>query len=185
MRTVLKLILIAAILTAPLYIVGEAFDLSHLWRVLAINGGTALGAGLLLLLVNRGHVRLISEFTVWSLLALIAFLAATIGSVIGDVQGQDCRIHGDAVDVGPVIVGGDDRRNRCAVVVRIGNSAIGGDVGARRVDPARELRKAGVDPRIDHRDLDPAARGTGIVGADRFRRRRAVRRAIFRRVERG
>ena len=82
MRMVLKLILIAAIITAPLYIVGEAFDLSHLWRVLAINGGTALGAGLLLLLVNRGHVRLISEFTVWSLLALIAFLAATNGEPI-------------------------------------------------------------------------------------------------------
>ena len=82
LRAVLKLILVAAIVTAPLYVVGEAFDLSHLRRVLLINGGTALAASGLLFLVNRGHTRLISALVVWSLLGLISFLAATSGEPI-------------------------------------------------------------------------------------------------------
>jgi hypothetical protein len=77
--TVLKLILGAAIITAPLYVVGEAFDLSHAGRVLTINGGTAIGAVILLLLAQRGYGRLVSASTVWSLYGLVAWLAATNG----------------------------------------------------------------------------------------------------------
>jgi hypothetical protein len=82
LTTVLKLILGAAIITAPLYVVGEGFDVSHAGRVLLINGGTAIGAGILLLLVRRGHGRLVSALTVWGLYALVSWLAATNGEPI-------------------------------------------------------------------------------------------------------
>ena len=82
LTTVLKLILAAAIVTAPLYIVGETFDLSHAGRVLLINGGTAAAAVILLLLVQRGYGRLVSILTVSGLYALITWLAATSGEPI-------------------------------------------------------------------------------------------------------
>ena len=82
LTTVLKLILGAAIITAPLYIVGETFDLSHAGRVLLVNGGTAAAAVILLLLVQRGYGRLVSALTVWGLYALVTWLAATSGEPI-------------------------------------------------------------------------------------------------------
>ena len=82
LKIVLKIILVAAIVTAPLYVFGETFDLSHLRKVVMINGGTALAAIVLLLLVHRGHVRLVSALAVWGLLALISWLAATNGEPI-------------------------------------------------------------------------------------------------------
>ena len=82
LTTVLKLILGAAIITAPLYVVGETFDLSHAGRVLLINGGTAGAAVILLLLVQRGYGRLVSVLTVWGLYALVSWLAATNGEPI-------------------------------------------------------------------------------------------------------
>ena len=80
--TVLKLILGAAIITAPLYVVGETFDLSHAGRVLLVNGGTAGSAVILLLLVQRGYGRLVGALTVWGLYALVTWLAATSGEPI-------------------------------------------------------------------------------------------------------
>ena len=82
LRTILQLILVAAIVTAPLYLIGEAFDLSHLSRVLMINGGTAFGAVALLLLVKRGRARLVAQSAVWALYAMISWLAATNGEPI-------------------------------------------------------------------------------------------------------
>lgn len=82
LTTVLKLILAAAIITAPLYIVGESFDLSHAGRVLLINGGTAVAAVILLLLVQRGYGRLVSIGAVSGLYTLITWLAATNGEPI-------------------------------------------------------------------------------------------------------
>ena len=82
LKIVLKIVLVGAIVTAPLYVFGESFDLSHLWKVVMINGGTALAAMALLLLVHRGHVRLGSAMAVWGLLALISWLAATNGEPI-------------------------------------------------------------------------------------------------------
>ena len=82
LTTVLKLILGAAIVTAPLYIVGETFDLSHAGRVLLINGSTAAVAVILLLLVQRGYGRLVIVLTVWGLYALVTWLAATSGEPI-------------------------------------------------------------------------------------------------------
>jgi len=82
LTTVLKLILGAAIITAPLYVIGETFDLSHAGRVLLINGGTAIGAVILLLLLQRGYGRLVSVLTVWGLYGLVTWLAATNGEPI-------------------------------------------------------------------------------------------------------
>lgn len=78
----LKILLLAAIATAPLYLVGEGFDLSHVWRVLLTNGGTALAACVLLVLVHRGYIRAAASLAVWGLFVLIAFLAATNGEPI-------------------------------------------------------------------------------------------------------
>ena len=82
LKLVLKIILVGAIVTAPLYVFGETFDVSHLWKVVMINGGTALAAIALLLLVHHGHVRLVSALAVWGLLALVSWLAATNGEPI-------------------------------------------------------------------------------------------------------
>jgi hypothetical protein len=82
LRAVLRLILAAAIVTAPLYVVGETFDLSHARRVLMINGGTAVGALALLLLVRRGRAQLAAALSVLALFTLISWLAATNGESI-------------------------------------------------------------------------------------------------------
>ncbi len=78
----LKILLFAAIATAPLYLVGENFDLSHIWRVILTNGGTALAALVLLFLVRRGHIRIVAYVAVWGLFGLVASLAATNGESI-------------------------------------------------------------------------------------------------------
>ena len=82
LTTVLKLILAAAIITAPLYIVGESFDLSHAGRVLLINGSTAGTAIILIFLAQRGYARLVSALLVLAMYALITSLAATSGEPI-------------------------------------------------------------------------------------------------------
>ena len=79
---ILKLILVAAITTMPLYVFGEEFSLAHLWRVLAINGGTACGCLALLRLVKAGWVGLVSALLVWGLFGLNSILAATNGEPI-------------------------------------------------------------------------------------------------------
>ena len=82
LRVILKIILVAALVTMPLYIVGEEFTLSHLWRVLGINGGTALGTLALLQLARLGRTRIVSAVLVWGLFALISYLAATTGEPV-------------------------------------------------------------------------------------------------------
>lgn len=80
LQTSLTMLLLAALLTAPLYVVSEG--MAHLWRVLWINGGTAGVMGVLLLLVRRGYARLVSGLVVWGLLGLISGLAALNGEPI-------------------------------------------------------------------------------------------------------
>jgi hypothetical protein len=94
LRVILKIILVAALVTMPLYIVGEEFTLSHLWRVLAINGGTALSTMALLQLARLGRTRIVSAVLVWGLFALISYLAATTGE----------RVHVNVVNFVLVLV---------------------------------------------------------------------------------
>ena len=82
LRVILKIILVAALVTMPLYIVGEEFTLAHLWRVLAINGGTALGTLALLQLARLGRTRIVSAVLVWGLFAPISYLAAATGEPV-------------------------------------------------------------------------------------------------------
>ena len=82
LRVILEVILFAALLTIPLYIVGEEFTLTHLWRVLVINGGTAMGTLALLQLARLGRTRIVSAVLVWGLFALISYLAATTGETV-------------------------------------------------------------------------------------------------------
>jgi len=80
LTTILKIILAAAMITAPLYVLAEG--VTHLWRVLVVNGGTTVGMWVLLLLVQRGHVRLVSRLAVWGLLGLVSWLAWANGEPI-------------------------------------------------------------------------------------------------------
>ncbi len=79
---ILWLLLAAALITAPLFFVGESFSQTHLGRVLLSNGGTALGALGLLALLRRGKVELVSQLVTWGLFALISALSATNGEPI-------------------------------------------------------------------------------------------------------
>jgi hypothetical protein len=79
---ILWLLFVAALLTAPLFFVGESFSQTHLVRVLLSNGGTALGALGLLALLRRGRVELVAQLVSWGLFALISALSATNGEPI-------------------------------------------------------------------------------------------------------
>ena len=80
LQTSLALILLAALVTGPLYVVAEG--MAHLWRVLRINGSTAVVMGVFLLLVGHGYARLVSRMLVWGLLGLISVLSALNGESI-------------------------------------------------------------------------------------------------------
>ena len=79
---ILWLLFVAAIVTAPLFFVGESFTQTHLVRVIASNGGTALGALGLIALLRRGRVELVAQLVSWGLFALISVLSATNGEPI-------------------------------------------------------------------------------------------------------
>ncbi len=70
-----KLILVAAVVTAPIFLFGEGFEAKYLWRVAASNGlCAALCIGLLGLL-RQGRTRLAGSLLVYGLLALVGTLA--------------------------------------------------------------------------------------------------------------
>jgi hypothetical protein len=78
-RTLVLVVLAAAVLTAPVFLLAEELDGEHALRVLASNGVcAALCAGLLALL-RRGRVELAARLLVFGLLALVGALAWTNG----------------------------------------------------------------------------------------------------------
>jgi hypothetical protein len=79
---ILWLLFAAALITAPLFFVGESFSQTHLVRVLLSNGGTAIGALGLLAVLRRGKVELVGQFVTWGLFLLITALSATNGEPI-------------------------------------------------------------------------------------------------------
>jgi hypothetical protein len=79
---ILWLLFTAALITAPLFFVGESFSQTHLVRVLLSNGGTVLGVLVLLALLRRGKVELVAQLVTWGLFALITALSATNGEPI-------------------------------------------------------------------------------------------------------
>jgi len=91
---------------------------------------------------------------------------------------------GHAQDLLAVARGGGDCRDRGAMAFLVDDAAVGGDVLARGVDPARELGQVRIDAGIEEGDLDAIAGGAGIVGRQRIMLRRPVRPPIFRIIER-
>lgn len=77
-----RLILMAAVVTAPVFLFGEGFEAKYVWRVAASNGlcaGLCLG---LLALIKRGRVALAGTLLVYGLLALVGALAWVNGEPV-------------------------------------------------------------------------------------------------------
>ena len=81
-RQLLRLVLVAAIATAPLFCFAEGFEARHLCRVAASNGGAALLCLVLLRVLRSGRVALAGGALVYGLLALVAGLAWSNGEEI-------------------------------------------------------------------------------------------------------
>lgn len=81
-RSLLRLILAAALLSAPVYLVAEEFGGEAIVRVLLSNGVCALGCWGLLRLVGAGRVELAARVLVWGLLLLVAGLASSNGEPV-------------------------------------------------------------------------------------------------------
>lgn len=81
-RALVKLVLLAAVVTAPIFLFGEGFEAKYLWRVAASNG-VCVGLCLALLaLLNRGRVQLAGAILVYGLLALVGTLAWVNGEPV-------------------------------------------------------------------------------------------------------
>ncbi|MFT7485133.1 MAG: hypothetical protein ACI9F9_000980, partial [Candidatus Paceibacteria bacterium] len=78
-RAILRLILAAALLSAPIFLVAEEFDGAHALLVLGSNGVCAVLCVVLLQRLKRGEVELCSRVLVYGLLLLIAGLATSNG----------------------------------------------------------------------------------------------------------
>lgn len=81
-RAILRLILLAAVVSAPIFLVAEEFDARHSLIVLASNGVCAALCLVLLWRLRRGQVHLAARVLVWSLLVLVGTLASTNGEAV-------------------------------------------------------------------------------------------------------
>lgn len=78
-RDLVRLILVAAILSAPVYLVAEDLDRDHVIRLVTSNGACAAMCVLLLALLRKGQVELTARLLVYGLLALVGVLAWSNG----------------------------------------------------------------------------------------------------------
>lgn len=74
-RALVLLILVAALVSAPFFLVAEGFHLEHVWRVAASNGVCAIYCVGLLGLLRRGRTQLAGSLLVYGLLAIVSTLA--------------------------------------------------------------------------------------------------------------
>ena len=81
-RAILRLILLAAVLSAPVFLVAEEFDGRHALVVLASNGVCVLLCALLLWRLRKGEVELCARILVVGLLVLVGTLATTNGESV-------------------------------------------------------------------------------------------------------
>lgn len=72
---ILRLILAAAVLTAPVFLFAEGFEAKYAWRVAASNGACAVLCLGLLALCRRERARLAGALFVWGLMGLVGALA--------------------------------------------------------------------------------------------------------------
>lgn len=81
-RTLVKLVLAAAILTAPVYLFGEGFEAKYVGRVAASNGLCVVLCACLLALIRQGRERLAAGLFVGGLMALVGTLAWVNGEPV-------------------------------------------------------------------------------------------------------
>lgn len=77
-----RLILVAAVATAPVFLFGEGFEAKYIWRVAASNGLCVVLCLGLLALIKRGRVELAGTLLVYGLLALVGTLAWVNGEPV-------------------------------------------------------------------------------------------------------
>lgn len=77
-----RLILAAAVLTAPVFLFGEGFEAKYIGRVAASNGLCAVLCLALLALIRRGRVELAGTLLVYGLFALVGTLAWVNGEPV-------------------------------------------------------------------------------------------------------
>jgi hypothetical protein len=82
LHRLLWLLIVAGVLTLPLYVAGEGSTPARAARVMAINGGTVIAMLALVLWLRAGKVELVGGVLVWGLLLLIGWLAETNGEPI-------------------------------------------------------------------------------------------------------
>ncbi len=82
LRALLRLILLAALASAPIFLFAEGFSAQSALRVAASNGVAALLCAVLLRQVGRGHETAIARWLVGGLLALVVGLASSNGEAI-------------------------------------------------------------------------------------------------------
>lgn len=73
------LVLLAALVTTPVFLLAEGLDREHVLRVLASNGVCVVFCVGLLAVLRRGHVQLTARILVFGLLAIVGALAWTNG----------------------------------------------------------------------------------------------------------
>lgn len=78
-RALVLLVLVAALVTAPVFLLAEELDRQHVLRVLASNGVCVLFCLGLLALLRRGQVEATARVLVFGLLAIVGALAWTNG----------------------------------------------------------------------------------------------------------
>lgn len=74
-RTLLQLILVAAVVTAPVFVFGEGFEAKYVTRVALSNGLCILLCLVLLRMLRKGQAELVARLFVGGLLALVGGLA--------------------------------------------------------------------------------------------------------------
>ena len=81
-RDILRVVLAAALVTAPVFLIAEGVSWEHAWRVAASNGVCIVLCAGLLALVRSGRAHLAAQILVYGLLALVAALASTNGEPV-------------------------------------------------------------------------------------------------------
>jgi hypothetical protein len=79
LRPLVLLILVAAVLSAPIFLFAEGFEQDNLPRILLSNGVCAVFCVALLALLRRGRVELSARLFVFGLMAIVGILAWSNG----------------------------------------------------------------------------------------------------------
>jgi len=113
-RAIVRLILVAAIVTAPIFLFGEGFEAKYIGRVAASNGTCIVLMLGLQRMLAAGHARAASMILVYGLLALVGSLAWFNGE----------RVHVNVVNFVLVAVLASAVANRAVLLSVVALSAV-------------------------------------------------------------